>query len=223
MLVGGRMACIEGSLRGAFGSLQHGLPSDMAEVANTAGPSCLIRRSTNHWYSSPSLCPELWASLHVAPEDGDSLEHVESPACSSQRGDDRSDDGAACRSPDPSPSSSPAGNPTQSHSSHCPHGEISTACDAMPERAWDLAYTGGSSRGPLASAAAMLVVAAAPAEVANGFGPVVGAMHLIDGLHSVTGLPWWATFATAAAGEPIPAYYCQYLPIRTTMSMVSDQ
>lgn len=49
--------------------------------------------------------------------------------------------------------------------------------------------------------AAAMVVAAAPSEVSEGFGPVVGAMQLMDGLHSVTSLPWWATLSVAAVGE----------------------
>lgn len=32
-------------------------------------------------------------------------------------------------------------------------------------------------------------------------GPVGAAMSLIDGLHSITGLPWWSTLAVTALGD----------------------
>ncbi len=32
-------------------------------------------------------------------------------------------------------------------------------------------------------------------------GPVGAAMSLIDGLHSITGLPWWATLSVTALGD----------------------
>ena len=35
-------------------------------------------------------------------------------------------------------------------------------------------------------------------------GPVGAAMSLIDGLHSVTGLPWWATLSVTALGDDPP-------------------
>lgn len=51
--------------------------------------------------------------------------------------------------------------------------------------------------------AAAVLAAAAPVEAAaaDGFGPVVAAMQLIDGLHAATGLPWWATLSATAVGE----------------------
>lgn len=53
--------------------------------------------------------------------------------------------------------------------------------------------------------AAATVVAAAPSGESDGFSPVEGAMQLMDGLHSVTGLPWWATLWAAAVGELSPS------------------
>lgn len=52
-------------------------------------------------------------------------------------------------------------------------------------------------------AAVALLAAAAPVEAvaADGFGPVVAAMQLIDGLHAATGLPWWATLSATAVGR----------------------
>ena len=52
---------------------------------------------------------------------------------------------------------------------------------------------------------AAALLAAAPAEVAapDGFGPVVAAMQLIDGLHAATGLPWWATLSLTAVGTSL--------------------
>lgn len=61
---------------------------------------------------------------------------------------------------------------------------------------------------PAIAAAAAMTLAADPAEAAEGFGPVVAAMRLIDGLHSATGLPWWATFAAAAAGAAAALLVC---------------
>jgi hypothetical protein len=81
----------------------------------------------------------------------------------------------------------------------------------------DHRYTGGEphhkddagshpiSVGPLQGSlsAVALLAAAAPADMAavDGFGPVVAAMQLIDGLHAATGLPWWATLSVTAVGE----------------------
>lgn len=52
-------------------------------------------------------------------------------------------------------------------------------------------------------AAAALFAAAVPAEAvtADGFGPVVAAMQIIDGLQAATGLPWWATLSATAVGK----------------------
>ncbi len=65
---------------------------------------------------------------------------------------------------------------------------------------------------PAIVAAAAMTLAVDPAEAAEGFGPVVGAMRLIDGLHSATGLPWWATFAAAAAGAAAALLAFSVLP-----------
>ena len=70
------------------------------------------------------------------------------------------------------------------------------------------------SRGPLQGSlsAAALLAAAAPAEMAapDGFGPVVAAMQLIDGLHAATGLPWWATLSVTAVGEALSSISIQF-------------
>ena len=74
------------------------------------------------------------------------------------------------------------------HVSSSPGGAPTTPAGDMPLRP------------RLLAAVALVVAAPAEAAEAQGFGPVTGAMHLIDGLHSITGMPWWATLSVTALG-----------------------
>lgn len=83
------------------------------------------------------------------------------------------------------------------------HDEEEPQQDSFTEsRRWLGAGTGGRVWGsPRLAAAALLAAAPTEAAAADGFGPVVAAMQLIDGLHSATGIPWWLTLAATALGE----------------------
>jgi hypothetical protein len=59
----------------------------------------------------------------------------------------------------------------------------------------------GPLQGSIPVAALLAISTPAEAAAADGFGPVVAAMQLIDGLHVATGLPWWATLSLTAVGE----------------------
>ncbi len=58
------------------------------------------------------------------------------------------------------------------------------------------------ARHPGAYLAALGFAASAPTE-GSDWGPVSAVVDAIDALHSVTGLPWWATFAGSALGESL--------------------
>jgi len=102
--------------------------------------------------------------------------------------------------------SSPAAGaalPYQAAASMGQHDEEEPQQDSFTDsRRWLGAGTGGRVWGsPRLAAAALLAAAPTEAAAADGFGPVVAAMQLIDGLHSATGIPWWATLAATALGE----------------------
>lgn len=69
------------------------------------------------------------------------------------------------------------------------------------EEAGQVHISCGPLQGSLPAAALLAAVSPAEAAAADGFGPVVAAMQLIDGLHAATGLPWWATLSLTAVGE----------------------
>ena len=77
--------------------------------------------------------------------------------------------------------------------------QLSRQTPDQPLQARDTPLLHGA-RHPEAYLSALGFTASAPTE-ASAWGPVSAAVDAIDALHSVTGLPWWATFAGTALGE----------------------
>ena len=203
-----------GSLRSVLGLLQDGvLPADLADLCKPAGRACHLKIAAHGWQTK---AVSAWRG-------GDQSAHI--GRCPDRSGRPAVGSKSACDDIDVVPIASlsagarcwhslPA-NPNHPHSLHWDCG--GGAAGSVAPGAQHLPDSGGGPPFSLASAVAVMLVAAAPVEAAEGFGPVVGAMHLIDGLHSTTGLPWWATFAAAAAGRDEPA-----LPSLLQLSSVTD-
>lgn len=70
-----------------------------------------------------------------------------------------------------------------------------------------------------ATLTAVIMVAAVPSEAVEGFGPVVGAMRLMEGLHSVSNMPWWATLSVTAVGVRLAMLPLSVQQMRATSTL----
>ena len=186
-------------LRGALALLRRELLAGEPSAATHRGVPAHQRGAAVH-DQQPALAADDPSHLASAREGQRSAGFASPALC-----DDPENDSAPPAAADSSLSSSAAGRPRhRSLQGDSGGGGGGGGDDCAHNGAWQArSLPLAGERGvlpPAITAAAAIMLAADPAEAAEGFGPVVSAMRLIDGLHSATGLPWWATFAAAAAG-----------------------